>query len=270
MTPRAQLAVQRSGQLAWLRRAAGELWTLVPEAGAPDGWRASRGEAAPGSWLCAEADGQPRLCAGPAGEGGSGAAASPGAAAGFAGSAGSGGSARALLPLLSLLRHPRSGALFAGTAETLEELGGRVHPIGAAAMVLSTDLRRLYAISPRGELHVLAAAAGAPAGDLPEAPELVLGGLDRFGAPAALAFGPAGLVLATAGAVVGINLRSRTVAPILAALPAALAALPAGAGLIAPAVAIDHRRTLYLADEHRVVALGSDGSPPRLIARLPA
>jgi hypothetical protein len=269
---RAQLAVQRSGQLDWLRRLGGgaggdeatddvtdELWTLVPQtAGAASTtWSARRSHLAvpPNSWLAAEPDGGPKLVRAPVGEG-------DGASRSRAGGPSSGPSSDAVA---AALWHPRTGAWFLGSAAALEERpSGRVHAIGVAAMTLSTDQRRLYLVSPGGELFMLPVM---PLGlhEVPEsdAPELVLGELDRHGEPRGLALGPAGLVLLTSRAVIGINLRSRTVAPILAEL----SAHPACAALRAQAVAMDHRRNLFLADEHAVVCAPGHGTPPYVCAR---
>jgi len=173
-------------------------------------------------------------------------------------------------PLTAALLHPRTGAWFLGTETSLEEQPrGRVHALvesrGVAAMTLSTDQRRLYFISPEGELFMLPVMS-LGAGDATtstDQPECLLGDLGRHGEPCGLALGPAGLVLATHRAVVGINLRSRTVAPILAEL----AAHPATASLRAPAVAMDHRRNLYLADERTVVCAPGHGTPPYVCAQ---
>jgi hypothetical protein len=248
MSALAQLAVQRSGRLDWLRSARGsggsgsELWTLQPAhpGAAQTTWSARliEGHVPPGSWLGAE------LVQAPA--------------------------AATAAPLTAALLHPRTGAWFLGTETSLEEQPrGRVHALvenrGVAAMTLSTDQRRLYFVSPRGELFMLPvmplglddAAASA------DEPECLLGDLGRHGEPCGLALGPAGLVLATHRAVVGINLRSRSVAPILGQL----ADHPACAALRAPAVAMDHRRNLYLADERAVVCAPGHGTPPYVCAQ---
>lgn len=241
--PAAQLVVQRSGQLTWLRRAAGQLWTLAAGSDATAPWQGSSIEVPAGSWLGIAADGTPR----PLPPLSADASAAPSVDASAA-------------PPIAWIEHPRSGARFLATLHGLSGLG-RTHPLAAVALALSTDLRRLYAVTDGGQLYALAAVADATADDLPVAPELVLDGLERFGAPAALAFGPAGLVLSTSRAVVGVNLRSRSVAPIVADLKAhpACAALGLGEGSPGPAVAIDHRRTLYLAGERAVVAFGYEG-----------
>jgi hypothetical protein len=245
---RAQLSVQRSGQLDWLRRSVGELWTLQPETvgAGKTSWSAQRTDfgVLPGSWLAAAPDGRPRLAQAPVREGD--------------------------LPLIIALWHPRTGAWVLGTESTLEERpSGRVHvlahTLGVAAMTLSSDQRRLYFVSPRGELFVLPVMPlgldDAPTS--PDEPERLLGDLDLHGEPCGLALGPAGLVLATSRAVLGINLRSRTVAPIVAELAAHTACAP----LRAPAVAMDHRRNLFLADEHAVVCAPGHGTPPYVCAR---
>jgi hypothetical protein len=266
MSALAQLAVQRSGRLDWLRSVAGsggsgsELWTLQPAhpGAAQTTWSARRieGHVPPGSWLGAEPRGRvdgpgggvddecPALVQAPA--------------------------AATAAPLTAALLHPRTGAWFLGTETSLEEQPrGRVHALvenrGVAAMTLSTDQRRLYFVSPQGELFMLPvmplglddAAASA------DEPECLLGDLGRHGEPCGLALGPAGLVLATHRAVVGINLRSRSVAPILGQL----ADHPACAALRAPAVAMDHRRNLYLADERAVVCAPGHGTPPYVCAQ---
>jgi hypothetical protein len=273
MRARAQLAVQRSGQLDWLRRPGGdeatdeatddadghstdhvpdELWTLVPQtAGAASTtWSARRSDLGPpNSWLAAGPDGGPKLVQAPVGQG-----ASSGLASGLS-----------IAAVTAALWHPRTGAWFLGSDAALEERpSGRVHGIGVAAMTLSTDQRRLYIVSPGGELFMLPVMPlGLHEAPEPDAPELVLGELDRHGEPCGLALGPAGLVLVTSRAVVGINLRSRTVAPILAEL----SAHPACAALRAPAVAMDHRRNLFLADERAVVCAPGHGTPPYVCAR---
>lgn len=256
--------MQRSGQLDWLRRPGGdeatddvpdELWTLVPQtAGAASTtWSARRSDLAvpPNSWLAAGPDGGPKLMQAPVGQGDS---ASSGLASGLS-----------IAAVTAALWHPRTGAWFLGRDAALEEWpSGRVHGIGVAAMTLSTDQRRLYVVSPGGELFMLPVMPlGLHEAPEPDAPELVLGQLDRHGEPCGLALGPAGLVLVTSRAVVGINLRSRTVAPILAEL----SAHPACAALRAPAVAIDHRRNLFLADERAVVCAPGHGTPSYVCAR---
>jgi hypothetical protein len=266
--PAAQLAVQRSGQLDWLVRvaaASAESPESVesPESGDPcQLWRLALQEhrcvveladlAPAGSWLSAEASGQPRLLPPPS--------LPP-------------GTLTTLTSLTSLLWHPRTGALFLGSAAGLEELldGERrlLLEVPVAALTLSTDQRRLYAISAEGELFVAPAqsAHGVAGPELATAePERLLGGLDGFGAVSAMALGPAGLVLAAEQAIVGVNIRSRSWAPILAAL----SEHPAAAALRAPSVAVDHRRNVYLADATSVVRIGGDGSRPRRLAERPA
>lgn len=271
----AQLAVQRSGQLVWLRRAARQLWTLSPGEGGA--WTAARHPQLVGerSWLVAERDGNAVLASAPFGAGliASGVAETPqpelesfleeerrtdARIAAW--------SAAATASLHAGLRHPRTGHWFlAGSSSLSDPARDVVYPIVAVALALSSDQHRLYAVTAAGDLYVLAAD---PSRELPDeasraAPELVLSGLAAHGAPSALALGPAGLVLATDRAVVGINLRSRSVAPILADL----AAHPLLAELRAPAVAMDHHRHLYLADEQLVVYASAHGAPPTLCAR---
>lgn len=255
--PAAQLAVQRNGQLDWLLRASGDpeqpcqLWRLSPEG---DAWEAELADLAPaGSWLGAEASGQPRLLP-------------PPAPASFRAA---GDDARDAAALTALLWHPRTGSLFAGSAAGLEELGDgcrrSLHGAPVVAMTLSTDLRRIYHLSAAGELFMTAAVPETSAELAGDAPELLLGGLDRFGAVSGLALGPAGLVMVAERAIIGINIRSRSWAPILDEL----AAQPAVAALVAPSVAVDHRRNIYLADASAVVRLGSDSSAPRRLAERP-
>lgn len=247
----AQLAIQRSGQLDWLRRPPRQpcqLWTI--ERGR-DGFarRGAPAEAPEGSWLCAEPDGRTTLALAPPPHQGQAPHPSPYPA-----------------PLAAALRHPRSGAWFLAEATALvDPVRGLRHPLAVAAMTLSADLHRLYAVTTAGELYVLTASAyrelvGEPA---LEAPERLLGGLAEHGAPASLALGPAGLLLATSRAVVGINLRSLRLAPIIAEL----AAHPLLAELRSPAVAMDHHRNLYLADEELAVCAPAHGTPPLLCAR---
>ncbi len=243
----AQLAIQRSGQLDWLRRPPHQpcqLWT-IDRTGAGFAPRGAPVEAPEGSWLCAEPDGCTTLALPPLPE-----------------------QRSASLPasLAAALRHPRSGAWFLAEAQALiDPVRGLRHPLAVVAMTLSADLHRLYAVTTAGELYVLTASAyrelvGEPALD---APELLLGGLTEHGAPASLALGPAGLVLSTSRAVVGINLRSQRLAPIIADL----AAHPLLAELRSPAVAMDHHRNLYLADEDLAVCAPAHGTPPLLCAR---
>ncbi len=266
---RAQLAVQRSGQLDWLRRseaseasdtdtgATGELWALIPEV--PGGaygaaWRAERREAVgQGTWLGADASGLPHLVQLPA------------AATGAGIGAGTGGGIDGLA-LTAALWQPRTGSIFLATEAALEEhlASGerRVHAVGVAAMALSTDLRRIYSISPAGELWVTpavpaSAGAGAGEGEL-TAPERLLAGLDRHGAVTGLAVGPAGLVLVAERAVFGVNVRSLS-----SALIFELATSPLFAELRRPAIAVDHRRTIYLADDRAIACARGDGSDPR-------
>lgn len=271
--PAAQLAVQRSGQLDWLLRASGDpeqpcqLWRLSAEGHRPqgDGWEAELADLAPaGSWLGAEASGQPRLLPPPAPGAFRAAADDPRADA-------RDGALTSLEPaaLTALLWHPRTGSLFAGSAAGLEELGDgcrrSLHAAPVVAMTLSTDLRRIYHLSAAGELFMTAAVPETSAELAGGAPERLLGGLDRFGAVSGLALGPAGLVLVAERAVIGINIRSRSWAPILDEL----AAHPAVAALVAPSVAVDHRRNIYLADASAVVRLGSDNSAPRRLVERP-
>lgn len=251
----AQLAIQRSGQLDWLRRPPHQpcqLWTI--DRGS-DGF-ARRGapvEAPEGSWFCAEPDGRTTLALPPPPEQQS---APPPEQQ----------SAPLPAPLAAALRHPRSGAWFLAEAQALiDPVRGLRHPLAVVAMTLSADLHRLYAVTTAGELYVLTASAyrelvGEPALD---APELLLGGLAEHGAPSSLALGPAGLLLATSRAVVGINLRSLRLAPIIAEL----AAHPLLAELRSPAVAMDHHRNLYLADEALAVCAPAHGTPPLVCAR---
>ncbi len=266
--PAAQLAVQRNGQLDWLLRASGDpeqpcqLWRVSP---LDEGWETQLADLAPaGSWLSAEASGQPRLLPPPA----------LGAFRAAGDDAGSDprDDARASLDpaaLTALIWHPRTGSLFAGSAAGLAELGDgchrALHAAPVVAMTLSTDLRRIYHLSAAGELFMTAAVSETSAELAGGAPELLLGGLDRFGAVSGLALGPAGLVMVAERALIGVNIRSRSWAPILDKL----AAHPVVAALVAPSVAVDHRRNIYLADASAVVRLGSDNSAPRRLVERP-
>jgi hypothetical protein len=224
MSVAAQLGVERSGQVTWLRRHGGELWRLEPE---PPSWRGAREQVAPGSWLSTGADG--RLVALPPTVADSGATPT------------------------AWLRHPRSGARFLGAATSLElhrDSQVRVWPIAVAALLLSTDLRRLYAVRPDGALHVLELELGT-------APEQLTAALPRdLGAVQCAALGPAGIVLLTEQRVVGINLRSL--------LATALRPRDPAPGLAEPAIAVDHLGVVYVVGERGLLSERPDGSGRRL------
>lgn len=229
MLPRAQLAVRRDHVALWYRRAAGELWSL---AAAP-----ARCPVLPGAWLVAGADGEPAVQPAPA----------------------------SLAPtgeLVVALCHPRSGNWVWATAEGL---GGSPQlaagQLGAvAALAWSWDGRRLYVATARGAIWSYPVASSEPAELIAELVEPDPGSL-------ALAVGPAGLVVTTSAAVWGINVRQRRAARLLA-----WPALREGAGLPAaqetpeaPAIAVDARGWLYLADDEHVLRVRADGSGLALV-----
>lgn len=227
MSPRAQLAVRRDHVALWYRRAAGELWSL----GTPPERRA----VAPGAWLVAGDDGALEVAAAP----------HPGA------------------PRLAL-RHPRSGRwVWAGA----DGLGGDA-PLDAVpagevlALAWSWDGRRLYVAAAGGALWSCPVARSEPAELLAELAEPDASSLE-------LAVGPAGLVVTTASAVWGVNVRQRSAARLLS-----LPALREGAGLPgaqaapkAPAIAVDARGWMYLADDSHVVRVRADGSGLAVVGR---
>lgn len=235
MPPRAQLAVRRDHVALWYRRAAGELWSLDA---AP-----ARCSVLPGAWLVAGADGEPAVQPAPA----------------------------SLAPtgeLVAALCHPRSGAWVWATTEGLGDstqlAAGRQAPVlGAiAALAWSWDGRRLYVATARGAIWSLAVASAEPA-------ELIAELADPAPGSLALAVGPAGLVVTTSAAVWGINVRQRRAARLLA-----WPALREGAGLPAaqdtpeaPAIAVDARGWLYLADDEHVLRVRADGSGLALVGR---
>lgn len=226
MPPRAQLAVRRDHVALWYRRAAGELWTLDAAC--------SRQPVLPEAWLVASPRAELEV-----------AAARPGAA-------------------LAALRHPRSGRWVWLAAEGL--LGGEGQlgaglPGALAALAWSWDGHRLYAATAAGALWSTPVASAEPAEQVAELSEPATGDV-------ALAVGPAGLVVTTSSAVWGINVRQRRAMRLLS-----WPALRAGVGLperspeqAPPAVAVDARGWLYLADATHVVRVRADGSGLALIA----
>lgn len=232
MPSRAQLAVRRDHVALWYRRNAGELWTLDP-AGA-------RQVVPRQAWLVASAKGELEVAASPHGD------------------------------ALAALRHPRSEQWLCVTAEGL---GGEV-PLGAdhlravTALAWSGDGQRLYAASAGGALWSVPAASSEPA-------ELVAELAEPAEEPLELAVGPAGLVVTTRSSVWGVNVRQRRAARLLSwpALLVELGLAPAADGRssvpvpVAPAVAVDARGWIYLADECRVLRVRADGSGLSLVAR---
>lgn len=234
--PAAQLSVVRSGQITWYRRDAGELWSLTPKPSPlAKQWSAAVRAAAVGGWLTSAADGAPIVIAASPDDG----------------------------EVTALLVHPRAPIRFVGSAGSLLVDGPhgvqKRHDVSVSAMVMSSDLRRLYVVSRRAELWVVPIAADP---ELPE-PELILEDLfDRFGAISDLAMSPAGLVMVAQHALLGVNVRHRTVTTILGAIGSAPAhrLLPE---LARPAVAVDHQQTIYLADRDSVICCRGDGTDLR-------
>lgn len=239
MPPRAQLAVRRDHVALWYRRAAGELWTLEPSG--------ARQVVPRQAWLVASATGDLEVATAP--QGGA----------------------------LAALRHPRSGHWQWITAEGLGGEGWR----GAAgveaptALAWSWDGQRLYVATTGGSLWSLPVASSEPA-------ELVAELAEPATEPVGLAVGPAGLVVTTGSAVWGVNVRQRRAARLLSwpsllvevglgPSPAlgGLSAMPDGSA-VAPAVAVDARGWLYLADEAWVLRVRADGSGLALVAHAEA
>jgi hypothetical protein len=229
MIPAAQLVVARTGRLAWYRREAGELRVLTPLDSVGSGGVTP---AIVGGWLTARPDAEPFVL-------------DPAALAAFG-------------TLTAVLWHPLTRSSFIGAATALYERAdtGEVvtHNVGVAAMAWSSDLRRLYFASPEGSLFVLEVAAAAAG------PVLLTAGLGGTGRVHSVTMGPGGLVAVTSDAIVGVNLRHGTVMPLFSP--------PAGAfALDAPAIAIDHLRNMYFADDRGVVGTRGDGTEPRWVAR---
>ncbi len=238
MPLRAQLAVRRDHVALWYRRAAGELWTLESSG--------TRQVVPRQAWLVASATGDLEVATAPHGG------------------------------ALAALRHPRSGQWQWVTAEGLGGEGWR----GAAglaaptALAWSWDGQRLYAAAAGGTLWSLPVASSEPAelvAELAE-PATALG----------LAVGPAGLVVTTGSSVWGVNVRQRRAARLMSwpslLEEVGLGSLSASAGpsamsdaqVVAPAVAVDARGWLYLADEAWVLRVRADGSGLALVARADA
>lgn len=260
MRPAAQLLLQQSGVVTWYRRTQGELWQLTPDD--ERGFVATMAPSAAGAWLCADATGAPalhelppqrspvaavlvhprtqdRLLAGPEGLVVVPAPSRPGGAVepemhnGPTGPTGSTGSTA-----------PTSRVLLSGAVQ---------------ALAWSSDLRRIYAATSEGTVWMVPSTARGPDASEPvvlaELPRL---GDDARGLSVSLAMGPGGLLAVTPAAVYGINLRHGTCVRLFA-LPALV---PASGWMEAPAVAVDHQRFIYLADDREVTRCRGDGSEP--------
>ena len=221
--PAAQLQLQRSGVVTWYRRLAGELWSLTPRA---EDFTASVAAAPPGAWLGTDARGAPVLWPPELGGG----------------------------EVLALLQHPRSGARWLGTAAGLCAAAQPVSLAGGiTALAWAADLHRLYAATADGAVWAVPLSPVDP-GTGAEAAPVLLAHIPVGEVPGlTLALGPAGLVAATAQAVFGINLRHGTAAQLFRWRdePAAAQA--------PPAVAVDHARFIYLADDRSVTRCRGDG-----------
>jgi hypothetical protein len=245
--PPAALAIDRSTNVAWLRRDARELWFEArgfdpdPDAGGAAAWTRVATDAA---WLVSAGDAV-ALLAGDAVTAFTAAAARPLFAAPGLAAALAGARAAVVDPVARrVLVATDAGVIAIGAAGTAS-----IAPLPARALALSSDRRRLYAATdaaiwcvalPGGEVtEVVAIPDGATVTAMASAPAGLAATVTVPGRDAA----------AAAAALVGINLRYGSWHP-LRALPAELAGAP---------VVADHTGGLTLAAPARLYRCGFDG-----------
>jgi len=168
----------------------------------------------------------------------------------------------ALEPAADVALDRRAGVAYLATPRGLVARGvgsdarRELLALDAAALVLTPDRRRLYVADPTGRRVIGLHVAG---GDASIEVEVALPGDVALGdGPLALGLTSAGLVVACGRAVLGVNLRHATCTVVHG--PAAALALVAARGIAASR----DRRTLWVADGDRLIAVASDGTGARV------